>query len=163
MNIHEIAFKYYIGESIGDELKKSINLELENGNFKYYYLLAVKHDPLDYYEIEQIIKKMRSENLEIFKLWEAIAATCKKLTIPTVENDYAIVDTENVLWSDGLHIFRMNKTDILWKSKRISVDGVRELEYKTEEDAVYGLSYEPNSKEGKWTKFKINYNNGKIL
>lgn len=61
--------------------------------------------------------------------------------------------------STDLTIFKEDAT--YWNTERISWYGLKEL--KLDGDIVSGLSYEPTSRDGIWTKFSLNLTTKEII
>jgi hypothetical protein len=77
-----------------------------------------------------------------------------KMTFGLTIKDVIQIEDKSLICSDGIHILILdNKTGEIWKSDRISWDGIKDL--KLVDNKISGQTYDPTNSNQHWSDFEI--------
>jgi len=82
--------------------------------------------------------------------------TCSDFAIPNISQVLEVPDLDLMIFGDGLGFVGINSAGVLWKSPRISWDGMRNV--RVEGAKLYGEAFTPDGDS--WHHFELNLSDG---
>jgi hypothetical protein len=158
----KFSLSWHLDNYDGFSIKKFMNSELDMGIYDDLYVIAVKSDNLTRDEIEEIIIELEKRDPESMKFIKFASSYIIDRKIWGTNTEYCIVDSGNVLWTDGLRIHRISSGLNNWISDRVSYDGIIDLRYVNNTVTGNGLYYGRNG-DADWCDFIIDYVNGHCI
>lgn len=84
-----------------------------------------------------------------------------KMTFGLTIKDVIQKEDRSLICSDGIHILLLdNKTGEIWKSDRISWDGIKDL--KLVDNKISGQTYDPTNSNQHWSDFELDFETKEI-
>ena len=156
--ISEIIFRFKTRQFINDDVKVYINNEIENGIYHDGYDIAVKSSLLTESEAVLLLETAAKNNKVNDEMIEDLSSVYLDMLVASIDGSYVWVDDDNVVFSNGLIVARYSFNGIMWKTRRISWDGISGLAYR--DDKIHGKWFEP---QDLWFEFEIDYDNGSVI
>jgi hypothetical protein len=133
-----IILKYYLGNNIRSDIICHVNFLLDNSVYYENFHLVVSNRELESEEIEVLVKSLQKMNKLETTYFKNIIDLMQEDTNYFFYNgsEFLVIDKNEIYIADTLNVYRITDNKILWKTPRVSYDGI-ELN-NVDENYLYG-------------------------
>ncbi len=155
----EIAF----GNKPSKSLQGFINRAIDQGEYYEGFEIAIGKNNLDYQEYEELLASFNSAYENSIPDMEKMSELFDKYLPQAYSStlSWLVSDLGEIFATDGLQVAKIHDGNLIWRTPRVSWDGINLL--KLSENEIIGEWYSPIDENSPWSELRISMSDGALI